>query len=114
MRTDLEALQARAKALHLSGLLAHWQEADKGGWVPALLDWEEQERARRGSEQIIAMFFSAIFWRKARSMSAASICAMNSRNIKASIRVFFFNQIGATSSVDFKSACRFSILGWYL
>src|SRR5215470_20359674 len=54
MRTDLEALQARAKALHLNGLLAHWQEADKAGWVAALLDWEEQERARRGLERRLA------------------------------------------------------------
>jgi hypothetical protein len=60
------------------------------------------------------MFFSTIFFRKARSMSAATICAMNARNIKASMRVFFFDQIGATSSVDLSSACRFSILGWYL
>jgi hypothetical protein len=54
MRIDLDALQARAKALHLNGLLAHWQEADKGGWVAALLDWEEQERARRGLERRLA------------------------------------------------------------
>jgi DNA replication protein DnaC len=54
MRTDLDALQARAKALHLNGLLNHWQEAAKGGWVPALLDWEEQERARRSLERRLA------------------------------------------------------------
>ena len=54
MRTDLDALQARAKALHLNGLLAHWQDADNGGWVAALLDWEEQERARRGLERRLA------------------------------------------------------------
>jgi DNA replication protein DnaC len=54
MRTDLDALQARAKALHLNGLLIHWQEAAKGGWVPALLEWEEQERARRSLERRLA------------------------------------------------------------
>ena len=54
MRTDLDALQSRAKALHLNGLLAHWQDADTGGWVAALLDWEEQERARRGLERRLA------------------------------------------------------------
>jgi DNA replication protein DnaC len=54
MRTDVDALQARAKALHLNGLLIHWQEAAKGGWVPALLDWEEQERARRSLERRLA------------------------------------------------------------
>jgi DNA replication protein DnaC len=54
MRTDLDALQARAKALHLNGLLTHWQEVSKAGWVPALLDWEEQERARRSLERRLA------------------------------------------------------------
>jgi DNA replication protein DnaC len=54
MRNDLDPLQARAKALHLNGLLIHWQDAIKGGWVPALLDWEEQERARRSLERRLA------------------------------------------------------------
>jgi DNA replication protein DnaC len=51
MKTDLDLLQARAKALNLNGLLAHWQEATAGGWVKTLIDWEEQERARRGLER---------------------------------------------------------------
>ena len=51
MRTDLDPLQVRAKALHLHGLLAHWQEIDETAWVPTLLDWEEQERARRSLER---------------------------------------------------------------
>jgi len=54
MKNDPDILQARAKALHLNGLLIHWQEAVKGGWVPALLDWEEQERARRSLERRLA------------------------------------------------------------
>jgi DNA replication protein DnaC len=54
MRNDLDPLQARAKALHLNGLLIHWQDAVKGGWVPTLLDWEEQERARRSLERRLA------------------------------------------------------------
>jgi DNA replication protein DnaC len=54
MRNDLDPLQARAKALHLNGLLIHWQDAVKGGWVPALLEWEEQERARRSLERRLA------------------------------------------------------------
>src|SRR3981189_3784826 len=48
-----------------------------------------------GNEQSSSIFFSAIFCRKARSMRAATIWAMNSRNINASMRVFFFSQIGA-------------------
>ena len=51
MRHDLETLRVRAKALHLHGLLAHWQEATTEGWVASLLDWEEQERARRSLER---------------------------------------------------------------
>jgi DNA replication protein DnaC len=54
MRTDLDPLQARAKALHLNGLLAHWQEIDEAEWVPTLIHWEEQERARRSLERRLA------------------------------------------------------------
>lgn len=54
MRTDLDPLQARAKALHLNGLLAHWHEIDEAAWVPMLLEWEEQERARRSLERRLA------------------------------------------------------------
>ena len=49
--TSPDPLQARAKALRLHGLLAHWQEAVDAGWVTALLDWEEEERARRSLER---------------------------------------------------------------
>jgi len=49
--TTPEPLQAPAKALHLHGLLAHWPEAVAAGWVASLLDWEEQERARRSLER---------------------------------------------------------------
>ena len=45
--SNLDALHARAKALKLHGLLAHWTEVANDGWVEALIDWEEQERARR-------------------------------------------------------------------
>jgi DNA replication protein DnaC len=49
--TNLDALYARAKALRLHGLLAHWTEAATAGWLEALLDWEEQERGRRSLER---------------------------------------------------------------
>jgi DNA replication protein DnaC len=49
--TNLDVLQARAKALHLHGLLAHWPEAVAAGWVQPLLDWEDEERARRSLER---------------------------------------------------------------
>jgi DNA replication protein DnaC len=54
MRKDLDPLQARAKALNLYGLLAHWEEINETGWVSTLLDWEEQERARRSLERRLA------------------------------------------------------------
>jgi|SRR5215467_10579696 len=48
---NLEALHGRAKALNLHGLLAHWSQVAAADWVPALLDWEEQERSRRSLER---------------------------------------------------------------
>src|ERR1700720_4534326 len=53
---NLEGPKARAKALRLHGLLAHWTEAvaepaPAKGWIEPLLDWEEQERARRSLER---------------------------------------------------------------
>jgi DNA replication protein DnaC len=49
--TDPDALRGRAEALHLHGLLAHWNEAAAAGWLPRLLDWEEHERRRRSLER---------------------------------------------------------------
>lgn len=50
--TNLEALQARALALKLYGLLAHWEElSGEPGWVDTLLTWEETERQRRSLER---------------------------------------------------------------
>jgi DNA replication protein DnaC len=46
-----DALMARAKALKLYGLLAHWEDIAAAAWLAPLLDWEEQERARRGLER---------------------------------------------------------------
>jgi DNA replication protein DnaC len=48
---DLDALRARAAALHLHGLTAHWPEIAGAEWVPPFLAWEEQERARRSLER---------------------------------------------------------------
>src|SRR5215475_14547087 len=49
--SNLEALHARAKALRLHGLLAHWTDAGAAEWVEHLIDWEEQERGRRSLER---------------------------------------------------------------
>ena len=46
-----DALQARAKALHLHGRLLHWTEAFAAGWVPSLIEGEAEERARRRLER---------------------------------------------------------------
>jgi DNA replication protein DnaC len=48
---DLQKGRERAAQLHLYGLLAHWQEATQAGWPLTLLDWEENERARRSLER---------------------------------------------------------------
>ena len=46
-----DALQLRAQALHLHGLLAHWPEVAAADWIEPLLAWEEQERSRRSLER---------------------------------------------------------------
>src|SRR5690242_5810793 len=46
-----DTLRTRAKALNLFGLLANWEEAAAAGWIQILLDWEDQERARRSLER---------------------------------------------------------------
>jgi DNA replication protein DnaC len=48
---DLDVMRARAAALHLHGLLAHWPKVATSDWVAQLLDWEEQERRRRSLER---------------------------------------------------------------
>lgn len=48
-----ESLQDRANALRLYGLLAHWPELTDAHWVEPLLQWEEDERARRSLERRI-------------------------------------------------------------
>jgi DNA replication protein DnaC len=49
--TNQDTLRLRAKALNLFGLLANWEEAAAAGWVQSLLDWEDEERARRSLER---------------------------------------------------------------
>jgi len=49
--SERDPLRARAEALHLHGLLAHWTAVATQPWVAPLLDWEEQERARRSLER---------------------------------------------------------------
>lgn len=47
-----DALAKRASDLKLYGLLAHWNELDPhASWVQPLIEWEEQERNRRGFER---------------------------------------------------------------
>jgi DNA replication protein DnaC len=49
--SNLDALRARAQALRLHGLLAHWTDVAEADWVAKLLQWEEDERARRSLER---------------------------------------------------------------
>jgi DNA replication protein DnaC len=46
-----EALRLRAKALQLHGLLAHWPDIATTDWLESVLQWEEDERARRSLER---------------------------------------------------------------
>lgn len=46
-----DQLIARAKALKLHGMVAHWDEIAGSDWVVPLVHWEEEERARRGLER---------------------------------------------------------------
>jgi DNA replication protein DnaC len=46
-----DPLRARALALRLHGLLAHWAEVANQPWLPILLDHEEKERARRSLQR---------------------------------------------------------------
>jgi DNA replication protein DnaC len=48
-----ENLLERANALRLYGLLAHWSDVATEQWVAPLLQWEEDERARRSLERRI-------------------------------------------------------------
>lgn len=48
---NLEPLRQRAANLHLNGVLAHWPEVEASGWLPKLLEWEEEERTRRSLER---------------------------------------------------------------
>ena len=49
--TTLDVLNARARALSLYGLVAHWSEVRDAPWVADLVVWEEAERARRSLER---------------------------------------------------------------
>jgi DNA replication protein DnaC len=49
--TTDDPLLARAKALKLYGMLAHWEDIEETGWIASLIQWEEEERARRSLER---------------------------------------------------------------
>lgn len=48
-----DVLRHRAKALQLHGLLQHWDAVCDQAWLPALIEWEENERTRRSLERRI-------------------------------------------------------------
>jgi DNA replication protein DnaC len=52
--SNLESLRARAQALHLHGMLAHWPQIASADWVEPLIQWEEDERSRRSLERRLA------------------------------------------------------------
>lgn len=46
-----ESLKTRLEALRFHGLLAHWTEVASTDWLAPLVQWEEDERARRSLER---------------------------------------------------------------
>ncbi len=47
----MKDLRERATALQLYGLLDHWLDIQDQPWLAELIEWEEQERSRRGLER---------------------------------------------------------------
>ena len=60
--TEPDPMRARAEALHLHGLLAHWPEVAAEAWVAPLLGWEEQERARQLNTEYDQLQLEASTW----------------------------------------------------
>jgi len=50
-----DLLLARAKALQLYGILAHWDEVKGTSWIEPLIAWEEGERSHRSLERRLSM-----------------------------------------------------------
>ena len=48
-----DTLRQRAEALHLHGLLTHWQEVASADWIEKLVQWEEDGRTQRSLERRI-------------------------------------------------------------
>lgn len=46
-----QSLRERAAALRFYGVLAHWSEVATADWLAPLVQWEEEERARRSLER---------------------------------------------------------------
>lgn len=49
--TTLDDLKARAQALKLYGLLAHWDDVKNSDWIAPLIEWEEAERQARSLQR---------------------------------------------------------------
>jgi DNA replication protein DnaC len=49
-----DTLMLRVQTLKLFGLLAHWEAVRESAWLPELLEWEEEERSKRGLDRRLA------------------------------------------------------------
>jgi len=54
MTAQIDPLLARAQALKLHGLLAHWEAVATCPWLPPLIQWEEEERTQRSLQRRLA------------------------------------------------------------
>jgi len=50
-KSSLDVLRERAQALRLWGVIAHWEKVAQEPWLRKLIEYEEQERGRRGLER---------------------------------------------------------------
>jgi DNA replication protein DnaC len=54
MSAPTDPLLARAQALKLHGLLAHWEAVATSPWLAPLIQWEEEERTQRSLQRRLA------------------------------------------------------------
>jgi hypothetical protein len=71
-----DPLMARAKALKLYGMLAHWEDIEETGWIASLIQWQEEERARRSLERRLGNAHLMTPWIVGFGLGAAALGGM--------------------------------------
>ena len=98
---NMAQLQARAKALRLAGLLAHWDtlvcDPARLGWVTELLDWEETERDQHSLE---------------RRLRAAHIGKFKPLAILSKARSPFLSNVPTVMELNLPGLQNYEVVGW--